>query len=89
MKCKVAELVSLVNYCECMIRGALSLVKVPPFLFIIRSKFPNVIFLSLGKGTTDSDDIPIVIEISRDSIEFVIDRCQGISDSSIILCFSE
>lgn len=83
MKCKVAELVSLVNYCECMIRGTLSLVKVPPFLFIIGSKFPNVIFLSLGKGTTDSDDIP------RDSIEFVIDRCQGISDSSIILCFSE
>ena len=54
MKCKVAELVSLVNYCECMIRGALSLVKVPPFLFIIGSKFPYVIFFSLGKGTTDS-----------------------------------
>jgi hypothetical protein len=94
MICEVAELVSLVNYCECMIRGALSLVKVPPFVFIIGSKIPYVIFLSLGKGTTVSDDIPIVkkltpLKISRDSIEFVIDRCQGISDSSIILGFSE
>ena len=55
MKCKVAELVGLMNYCECMIRGALSLVKVPPFLFTIGSKFPYVIFLSLGKGNTDSE----------------------------------
>lgn len=94
MKCKVAELVGLVNYCECMIRGALSLVKVPPFVFIIESKFPYVIFVSLGKGNTDSEDIPIFkkltpLKISMDSIEFVIDRCQGISDSSIILGFSE
>jgi hypothetical protein len=94
MICEVAELIGLVNHCECMIRGALSMVKDTSFLFIIGSKFSYVIFFSQGKGNTVSEDIPIVkkltpLKISRDWIEYVIDNCQGIYDSSIILGFNE
>lgn len=97
MICEVAELIGLVNHCECMIRGALSMVKDTSLLFIIWSntKFSYVIFFSQGEGNTVSEDnIPIVkkpkpLKVSRDRIEYVVDNCQGIYHSSIILSFNE
>jgi hypothetical protein len=74
---EVIELVGLLFYRECVITVVLSLLKAQPLLSISWSRFPFLIFFSIGKANVELDNITMDKKITLLKIRGTIQNLQA------------